>query len=62
MSEPRVIEAFGVMCEMASALGIKPLNQHEGCWRMNDGVVIIIDSGGDVTPVPMQAFKRDQAV
>lgn len=31
---------------------------YEACWMHNDGVVYLIDSSGDLTPVPAQAFKK----
>ena len=30
--EDFVSEAFGVICELGIALGIRPLNEHPGCW------------------------------
>lgn len=29
----------------------------EACWRIQGDMVVVLDSGGDVTPVPMQAFR-----
>jgi hypothetical protein len=35
---------------------------YESCWRTVQDTVLVFDSGGDVSAIPMQAFKLDQGV
>lgn len=35
---------------------------HAACWRFQAGTVVVLDSAGDVTPVPPQAFERATGV
>lgn len=37
---------------------------YESCWRaLPDGqTVVVLDSGGDVSAIPLQAFKRDESI
>ena len=32
------------------------------CWRIQGQTVVIIDSAGDVTPIPMTAFRPETSV
>lgn len=31
---------------------------YDACWMSNGGMVFILDSAGDLTPLPVTAFKR----
>lgn len=31
---------------------------YDACWMHNEGVVFILDSAGDLTPLPVNAFKK----
>ena len=35
---------------------------YAACWRIQGDMVVIIDSAGDVTPLPMGAFKQETGV
>ena len=35
---------------------------YAACWRVQGTKVVIIDSAGDVTPIPMQAFRPEPGV
>lgn len=36
---------------------------YEACWRLVGGdTVLVFDSGGDISPVPMGAFRKDEGV
>lgn len=32
------------------------------CWREQQGTIVVLDSAGDVTPVPAHLFKRETGV
>lgn len=32
------------------------------CWRLQGNLVIILDSAGDITPIPMTAFRPETSV
>jgi hypothetical protein len=34
----------------------------EACWRVMGNAVMTIDSAGDLGAMPMQAFKKDEAI
>ena len=34
----------------------------KACWRIQGTTVILLDSGGDVTPVPMGAFSQETTI
>ena len=36
--------------------------RYDACWRLQGSTVVILDSGGDITPVPAQAFKEEIGV
>lgn len=41
--------------------------QYEGkvyaaCWRVQDGLIMVLDSAGDITPVPPEMFKKETGV
>lgn len=36
--------------------------QYAACWRIQGQTVVIIDSAGDVTPIPMTAFRQETSV
>jgi hypothetical protein len=33
--------------------------EYEACYIVVKDIVLIFDSGGDVSPIPLQMFKRD---
>lgn len=33
---------------------------YEACWRVFGNTVLILDSAGDSSPVPVSAFKKDE--
>ena len=35
---------------------------YEACWFVMGTYVVVMDSNGDVSPIPAQAFKRDEGV
>ena len=35
---------------------------YAACWRVQGQLVIILDSGGDITPIPMNAFAPEVKV
>jgi len=35
---------------------------YAACWRIQNNMVIVIDSAGDVSPLPMEAFKPETKV
>jgi hypothetical protein len=32
------------------------------CWREAGGAVLVFDSNGDLTPIPVQAFTKDEVL
>lgn len=32
------------------------------CWKMQDGTILVLDSAGDVTPIPVSAFTNETGV
>lgn len=32
---------------------------YEACWAEHDGHAIVIDEAGDVTPIPLRAFRNE---
>lgn len=36
--------------------------QYAACWRLQGNTVVVIDSAGDVTPLPMTAFRPETSV
>jgi hypothetical protein len=32
------------------------------CWREAGGAVLVFDSDGDLTPIPVQAFTKDEVL
>ena len=34
----------------------------QACWRLVGSTVVVMDSAGDVTPLPAQAFMRESGV
>lgn len=36
--------------------------QYAACWRVQGELVIILDSSGDMTPIPMQAFQPETRI
>ncbi len=35
---------------------------YAACWATFKGVVLIFDDSGDITPVPMSAFKKEEVI
>lgn len=35
---------------------------YESCWRVVQDTILVFDSGGDVSAIPMAAFKKDEGV
>jgi len=35
---------------------------YSACWKLHGNMVVVLDSDGDVTPVPMTAFRQETGV
>ena len=35
---------------------------YEACWLLIGQTVLVFDSAGDVTPIPLGAFKKDEMI
>ena len=36
--------------------------RYDACWRLVGSTVVVMDSAGDVTPLPAQAFSKETGV
>lgn len=54
MSEPQMSECFYRICDLANALGIAPLNQHEACWEYQVDLQWFIALNGHNEPKPLK--------
>lgn len=50
------------LVDWMTAVFIYQGKQYAACWKIQAGTVVILDSGGDVTSLPMDAFRPEQTI